>query len=185
MKRMLALLIVLLIFSGCAGENELSQAMALRQKILTEKGYAFDAVITADYGEKLYTFGVACQSDATGTLQFNVISPETIAGITGTLSPKGGQLTFDDKMLAFELLVEEQLSPISMPWVVMHSVGSGFIRSSGNDGEDLYIQIDDSYAGESLQIDLWCDKTVLPKYAEILYRGKRILSMKIENFRFL
>ncbi len=184
MKRLFALLIIVVILSGCSDEKNMGHALTLRKNIQAEDECAFNATVTADYGDKLYTFQMSCQVKRDGTLYFEVVQPDTISGIAGNVSEQGGKLNFDDRMLAFELLADGQLSPVSAPWVVMHAIRSGYIRSCGIDGDDVHIQIDDTYRTNSLLVDIWCDESY-PKYAEILYGGKRILSMKIENFRFM
>lgn len=185
MKRFAMLALMLFVLTGCRGEDSLNRAIALRQSILTGQGCAFDAVVTADYGDKLYTFGMRCKSDSTGSLCFEVTEPESISGITGTISSQGGKLTFDDQMLAFELLADGQLTPVSAPWVVIRSMRSGYIQSCGENGDGLYIQIDDSYSKDALHVDLWTDANSIPFRAEILYDGKRILSLDVENFTIL
>lgn len=184
MKRLFALLCVMIILVGCAKDDGVNQALSLRQQIQCGNGCSFHAEITADYGDALYTFLMECQYSKDGVLNFRVLEPENISGITGLVSNKSGKLSFDDKMLAFELLVEGLLSPVSAPWVVMNGVSSGYISMCDYDLDDLHIRLDDTYGDQPLLIDIWCSGSD-PKYAEILYGGKRILSMRFENFRFL
>ena len=95
MKCTCALLLCLLLLAGCsAAPKEMDRAMALRRKLLAAQSCSFDAEITADYGDKLHTFAMACQADFQGNLTFTVTEPETIAGITGIVDGQGGKLTF-------------------------------------------------------------------------------------------
>ncbi len=186
MKRVLAVVVVLFILTGCSSTNrELDRGMRLRDRLLSGGGCAFDAVITADYGEKYYIFTLKCQSDTAGNVTFAVTEPETISGITGTITEDGGKLTFDENALAFELLADGQITPVSAPWFMLRTLRSGYINACGKEKDGLYIRIDDSFSGGTLQVDLWADETDIPVRAEILYQGKRIVSIDVENFTFL
>lgn len=185
MKRIIPILLILVLLAGCAGaQDTMDRAMALRAAILA-KGAEFDAAVTADYGDKTYSFGMHCQLDAQGTLTFSVTAPETIAGITGTVSSSGGKLTFDGNALAFDLLADGQVSPVSGPWLLMKTLRSGFLTSCGMEDGCIRIAIDDSYEDDALHLDIWLDEKDHPKRGEILWQGRRILSVEIENFAFL
>ena len=186
MKRILAVLLVLLTLTGCSGQSsELDRAMELRQRVLSGNGCTFDAVITADYGEKIYTFGMKCAADAAGNITFEVTQPETISGITGTISDDVGKLTFDEYALAFEMLADGQITPVSAAWLMIRSLRSGYVSACGKEGDGLYIQIDDSYLAGSLQMDIWTNETDLPVRVELIYQSKRIVSIDVENFTFV
>ena len=157
--------------------------MELRGKILAAESCCFDTEITADYGDKIYIFSMDCQADAQGNLAFTVTAPETISGITGILSDSGGKLTFDDTALAFELMADDQLSPVSAPWIFMKTLRSGYITSAGMDEDSLLVGIEDSYDEDALHLDIWLDDSNLPLRAEILYDGRRILSLTVTNFQ--
>ena len=185
MKRILALWCLLVMLTGCTGTNdEMDRAMALRSKMLTQ-GVRFDADITADYGEKFYAFSVQCEADAQGNLSFTIAAPETIAGITGTVSAAGGKLTFDGKALSFPLLADDQITPVSGPWVLIKTLRSGYLTSCGTEGGMIRVAIDDSYADDALHLDIWLDEKDLPVRGEILWQGRRILTLVVKNFCFV
>ena len=186
MKRIAVVLCVLLLLTGCAGTQEqLDRAMALRSKLLAASGCSFDAVVTADYGDLSYTFSMNCQGDDQGNLQFSVTEPETIAGISGTVSATGGKLTFDEKALTFGLRADGLVSPVSAPWVLLKTLRSGYLTSCGQEGEYLRLSIDDSYAEDALHLDIWLGEGDLPIQSDIYWQGRRLLSVKVENFTFL
>lgn len=183
MKKVGALLIALCLLSGCAGASrEIERGMALRSQILKASICSFDAGITADYGDKLYSFSMACQADAQGNLNFTVTAPESIAGITGSVSAEGGKLTFDDTALQFNLMADGQLTPVSAPWIFLKTLRSGYLTAAGEEDGVLRLSIDDSYADDALHLDIWLDDGDLPARAEILYDGRRILSVAVTNF---
>ena len=126
-----------------------------------------------------------CKGDAEGTVNFTVSEPDTISGITGKLSGDGGRLIFDDTALHFPLLAEEQLSPVSAPWVLIHTLRSGNMVSAGEEEERTWLSIDDSYESDALRLDIRLNETGMPEFAEILYDGRRILSVAVANFEIL
>lgn len=186
MKRTALILALIIFLTGCGVNNaELDRAMELRAKLLAAAGCSFDAEITADFGDKTYTFSVACQADEKGNVTFTVKEPETIAGITGTISGEGGKLTFDETALAFELLADGQVTPVSAGWLLVKTLRGGYVKSCGMDAEQIRLSIDDNYKDDALHLDIWLGEGDLPVRAEILYRDRRILLLKVANFRLL
>lgn len=182
MKRMLLLLWVCILLCGCqASDKSMDNALQLRAA-LSGAECSFDANITADYEDYLYTFTLQCQYDPQGVLTFTVKSPETIAGISGRISPEGGKLEFDDTALAFHLLADEQLSPVSGPYIMLKALTGGYITSAGADGEYTRVTVNDSYAEDALVLDVWLDEKNIPVQAEILWKNRRILTIRVENF---
>jgi len=186
MKRVIAVILLLIVFSGC-GEKDgaLDRPMTLRKKLLDGNGCRFDATITADYGDAVYTFSMECQADAQGNLTFTVKAPETISGITGVISDSRGKLTFDGQALAFAMLADGHVTPVSAPWLLIKTLRSGYLNACGNDGEYTKISIDDSYEADALHLDVWIDGNLLPVRGEILWQGRRVVSLEVGNFVYL
>lgn len=185
MKRLWIFPLVMVLFTGCIGDNEeLDRAMALRAELLCH-GCSFQAEITADYGDELYTFGVYCEGDSKGNLGFEVTSPETISGIRGVTANGTGKLTFDDAALEFPLMADDQVTPVSAPYLLLKSLQGGYVRSVGEEDGLLRVTVDDSYEEDALQLDIWLDADDLPVRAEILYDGRRILTMTVSDFQIL
>lgn len=186
MKKLVALVLLALLLCGCAGKvGEMDRVLALRAKVLQGNSCSFEAVITADYGDEIQQFTLNCQFDERGSVSFEVRAPENIAGITGKIDAEGGKLTFDDQLLVFELLADGQLSPVSSPWVFMKALRGGYITACGRDGDYLLASINDSYDDDALQLDIWLDGENVPVRAEILWRGRRFLSMEVKNFQIV
>ena len=159
--------------------------MAFRAKLLAGMGCSFDAMITADYQDLLYTFKVSCRCDEQGQLSFTVVEPESISGITGNVDAEGGELTFDDQALAFELLADGQLSPVSSPWLLVKTMRGGYVSSCTMEEDRLRVAIDDSYEEDALRLDVWFGAGDRPEYAEILWDDRKILSLEVSNFEIL
>jgi hypothetical protein len=170
---------------GCGrNDDALDRALSMRQR-LQSAACSFDCTVTADYGEKIHVFSMRCTAELTGDMTFEVLSPETITGITGIVSQSKGKLTFDDKALAFDLLADGQLSPVSAPWVLIHTLRGGYLSSCAEIEGGMILSIDDSYDKDPLRLDIRMDEDGKPETADILWQGRRILSMEVENFEFV
>ena len=185
MKRFIATFLVLILLSGCSKENQIGTGLDLRNKILNSEGCSFDAVVTADYGDDIYTFSMRCGSDRTGAIKFEVTDPETISGITGEFSSAGGKLTFEDTVISFRPLTNDQLTPVSAPWILLNALRSGYLSSAGKDGEFIRLSIDDSYEENALHLDVWLNENNEPFRGDVLWKGQRILTIDVRNFQIV
>ena len=173
----------MVLLTGCMGNHHaLDSMMELRADLLSGN-CSFHTEVTADYGEKLHTFGMFCEGDSQGNLGFSVTSPDSIAEIEGTTTAKEGKLTFDDTVLSFPLLADDQVSPVSAPYLLLKTLRGGYVRSAGEEDGLVRVTVDDSYEEDALQLDIWLDGENLPLRAEVVYDGRRILSMNITDFR--
>ena len=186
MKKFAALMIALVIMTGCTGKrNEMDRAMNLRAALLGSGGCSFTAQICADYGDAYHEFTLYCEGMNNGDLGFRVEQPETISGITGRFKGKEGKLTFDDVALTFPLLADGQVTPVSGPWIFLKTLLGGYLTACNQEAELLHLTINDSYEEDALQLEIWLDGEDRPVQAEILYKGRRILTLTIENFQIL
>ncbi len=176
---------IMILFTGCAvSDAPIEKALALRSKIENSNGCAFHTTITADYGEKIYNFSMDCQTDKEGNLTFSVTKPETIAGITGKITTAGGAITFDDQVLAFQTIADGLVTPVSAPWVLIKTIKGGYIKGCAETENGLEISADDSYADNSLHLEINV-KENLPISGEIFWNGRRVLTLSVEDFRYL
>lgn len=185
MKRIACLLPLCILLSGCgASDKPMEEALALRGKVLAS-GCNFQCEITADYIDTLEVFTLDCVANLDGTLDFTVVAPESIAGITGSTDEEEGALTFDDVILGFPLMADDRISPVSAPWLLIHTLKSGCITACVREGDGLHMTIDDSYADDALTLDIWTDSSLAPISAEISWQGRRVVSMQVEGFAYL
>lgn len=181
MKRMFCLALAFFL-TGCApGSEEMEEALALRSAILGANSVRFSAEITADYIDHAEQFTLECATDSAGALSFRVEEPEEIQDITGTVTGEQGTLTFDDTILAFPLMADDNLSPVSGPWVMMKALRSGYIQSCAKDGKMLHITASDSYSGDALTVEIWVEENQVVS-AEIAWQGRRQMTLRIEDF---
>lgn len=187
MRKLVVLLLSFLLglLPGCSrGKDATAQAMDLRARLLSSNGYTFETEVTADFGDKVYSFAMNCRGDNAGNVTFIVTLPETIAGISGVIDSNGGKLTFDDVALTFELLADGRLSPVSAPWVLVHTLHYGYITSCAQTDAGALLSINDSYEDDALNLSVYLGQDGLPVGAEIFCDGSRILSLSVNNFTF-
>lgn len=183
MKRIGLVLAVLVILSGCTGKREeMDRMMQLRATLLGCEECSFQVQITADYGDCTNTFGVSCLGKSDGSMTFCVTQPESISGITGSFTGGKGELTFDDAALAFPLLADGQITPVASPWVFFKTLLGGYLTACTQEGEYLHLTIDDSFEENALQLEIWLTQEDQPVQGEIMFDGRRIVTMEIENF---
>lgn len=186
LRRLIPLCLAAVLLSGCGGKEseKVGEAVAFRTKLLGAPGWAFTGEITADYGDRTYTFTVDCRGDKSGGLDFSVTAPETIAGISGRIGAQGGKLTFDGTALDFGLLADGQVSPVTCPYFMTEAWRSAYLSSAGQTEDGLRITFDTSVEEEPMTVDLWLREGT-PVFCELGYKGRRILSMEIRDFQFL
>lgn len=186
MKKACVLAVLVVILAGCShSSQELERGLELRSRLQKAASTSFEAEITADYGEKIYTFSMSCEGKNNGDLLFTVTKPETIAGITGRFDHEGGALTFDEHALHLGLLADGQTTPVAASWIVYKSILGGYLTCAGLEDGSVRLTIDDSYADDALTVDVWLDENDLPASAQILYKGRSFLSLSIKNFQIL
>lgn len=159
--------------------------MELRTNLLEAEQCTFDAEITADYGDKLCVFSMHCQGTAKGNIAFTVTEPDSISGITGEIAAAGGKLTFDGMALQFDAMADDQITPVSAPWIFYNTLRGGYLTSAGMEEDWLRLTIHDSYEDDALQLDIWLDQKNTPVRAEFLHENRRIITMNITNFDIL
>jgi hypothetical protein len=68
--------------------------------------------------------------------------------------------------------------------LLVKTLKSGYLRSCTETATGFEISADDSYAEVSLQLNIVI-KENRPSVAEIFWDGRRILTVSVENFRYL
>lgn len=186
MKKVVVLALCALLLTGCSGAaEEIQRGMQLRSALLGCSHCSFDVEVTADYGDALHRFSLECGSDSQGDLRFTVTQPESIAGIQGTIAHGTGKLTFPDTAVQFDLMADDQLSPVSGPWILLNGLRSGHLQAAGMEGELLRLSLADGFEEDALYLDVWLNGQNQPIRGEVLYDGRRILSMEVSGFQIV
>ena len=182
MKRLFSAMTLLLFLVGCGlSSGSSDNIITLRDKISRGAACSFTASVSLDYGDYLYNFVAFCETDATNNMRVTVLEPTPIAGISGEIDGRSGKIVFDEQVLAFELLADEQIVPICVPWLLIKALRGGYINSSGATSA----QIDDTFNGCEFRTEVYFNEMGTPSEVEIVWQGKRIASIIIKDFAFL
>ena len=182
MKRFIALFLAL-VFTGCAAQDEAADRfLTLRQTMQSANQCTFRTAVTSDYGDYLHSFVLDCAYDGE-LLTFTVVAPDSIAGITGQFRGEKGALTFDGKILALESLADGQIPPVSAPWILLRSLIGGYLEATSEISEGIILHLRETYADDSVKVQVQLNDNGHPWKAEIIWQGRRILTMDVENFQ--
>lgn len=161
----------------------LSPAIAFRADLVQAGGCSFSAEVTADFGEYVQVFGLDCTTDDTDSLFLTVTSPQSLCGITATVTEFGGQITYDGMAMDFGLLANGNLIPAAAPAVVSACWSSAYISAAGNEGDRYRVTYEKNFDEKKLIVETWYEKNI-PIYAEICYNNMSIIRMTIRDFSF-
>ena len=87
-------------------------------------------------------------------------------------------------MLAFQTIADGQVTPVTAPWLLIKTLKSGYLRDCTDTENGYKISIDDSYEAEALRLQIYIEKD-LPVSGEIFWKGRRVLTLTVENFKYL
>ena len=77
------------------------------------------------------------------------------------------------------------MTPVSGPWILIRTLQGGYLTSCTGEDNLLHLSVNDSYEADALKLDIWLDGDDRPVRGEILYGGRRILSLEVSNFEYL
>ena len=183
MRKALAAILLLCIFcTACsAGESGLSPAIEFRAALVQAGGCTFQAEVTADFGDSVVSFSLDCDADADGTTRLTVTAPETLSGITATVSDAGGKITYDGMSMDFGLLASGNVIPAAAPAITVTCWSSEYITAAGEDETGYRVTYEKDFDEKMLKVDTWFENGI-PICAEVCYNNQRILNLTISDF---
>lgn len=129
-KRLCALMMILILpLAACGGErgNEAEETLsAVRGQYLEMTGCSGHADLTADYGRRVYTYGVDFTWQREGETFLTITAPEMVAGTTAHIAAGETALEYDGVMLETGPLNEEGLSPVDVLPALLAYAREGF-----------------------------------------------------------
>ena len=187
MKRVTLLIAILsFLLCGCnRDQKEMDSVLKLRRNLLSMNSCDFEVRIWADYGDVTNSFCTECSADREGNVKFCVTEPDSIRGIEGVVHASGGKFTFSDVVLAFPLLADGEVSPVSAPFLLIRSLMSGYISATVQEKEYIHVTVDDSYEDNALTCEVWINTDGIPVRTEIVWQGRRVLSIDVTSFRIM
>lgn len=185
LAKLLALFLAPILLTACAAskpDDHMQQALDLRTDLMEAGGCAFTAQVTADYGQRVYTFTLDCQYAPEEGASLSVTAPEAIAGIAATVSKDGAKVTFDGADLDFGQLANGYIAPMALPWLLGDCWTSAYIDSAGADGDFTRFTYLHGYNDAQLVLDTWLDADGIPVRSEVAWDGKRCLTVELSDF---
>ena len=184
MRRTIAILLLVCCLWGCGGEEStLTPAIAFRAELVQAGGCNFTASITVDYGQRVQCFRLACDADGEGTTKLTLLEPDTIAGVTATVSDGGGRITYDGMALDFGLLANGSLSPAAAPGVLATCWLKEYISDGGESEIGYQVRYWKKIEEKELYINTFFENGI-PILAEVCYNNHGILKIEISDFAF-
>jgi outer membrane lipoprotein-sorting protein len=186
-------LMMTLLLSGCAGgggnESPENLAADIRTEYLALSGWAAEAAVHVDYGERVYDFTLDVQWQKEGDTVLTVTEPELIAGITARLHHGEGYLEYDGASLSTGTLTGDGMTPLDAVPFLMEQLTSGYMARCAyvSEGEEqrLAVTCRDPEAEEGTGSE--CTLTFDPDThdllgAELSYDGSTVLTVQFHQF---
>lgn len=183
MRRLLLCVpMMILLLAGCgpaqASEEE-ELALLIRGEYLEEAPWTASAAVTADYGQRVYWYGLEAAWDGAQTT-LTLTAPETVSGMTARLKDGESLLEYDGIMLETGPLNGEGLTPVSAIPAMLEAARSGYMTGISLDGEAGTLRMDcgdpEGEPGTGTEISLWFDAD-----SHALVRGE----IRVDGFRVI
>ena len=156
-----------LLLPSCGGEtgNEAEQlALDIRTEYLAMQSCAAHVELTADYGQRVYTYGLDLSYVREEEMTLTITEPEHIAGSMAHIREGETTLEYEGVRVETGPLNEAGLSPMNALPVLLTGIQEGFLAESvleggGEEPETLHITIRDpeAEAGSGTELQIWFD----------------------------
>lgn len=189
-RRKLAILLcgAMLLLAACGAPSAADEALIAREAMLQYEQISGNATLTADYGLRVYDFGVTFSYQKDGDITLTLTAPETVSGISATLEQGTSALHFDDMQIETGALTDSGLSPLGAIPRLFSEAKEGYISACAFEtlGEQQVLRVDyrnaDAQPGTGEEVSIWFDATsYLPLQAELLSDGYRVVAVQFET----
>ncbi len=178
-----ALMMTLLLLSGCGGENAASKDFeAFRQTLESMASITLNAKVSAMAGEQIFTCVLMYEWCREGDEALvTVIEPESVKGVKAKMTEGKWQLGYDTVLLSSPELERQSLAPITAPrrlvsaWLDSPLIAAGYEQH----GEQKLVRATLSGEDEGETVyELWFEReTFLPIKAEIAENGQTVIKV--------
>ncbi len=177
--RRIIIAFLLCIFCTACSKEDLSTAIDFRAG-LVQKGCHFEADIEADFGQTVQNFTLRCTARE-DELQFEVLAPKSLSGITASVTESGGKITYDGMAMDFGLLANGNVIPAAAPAIIFDCWKNAYISSVGQEDSLYTATYEKDHDEKKLVVQTWFEKG-LPICAEICYNQERVIKITIRDF---
>lgn len=159
---------LLLLLAACGGEggggNEAEQlVLEIRGEYLNMAGCTASMDVIADYGERVYQYGVDVTYERDGETVLTLTAPENVAGVSAHLEKGRTALEFDGVRVETGPLTDDGMSPVDAVPALLKAAREGFLAECVLEEADgvrlLHAASRDpeKSPGSGVEIQLWFD----------------------------
>ena len=182
-----------LALSACGGGGGASPAeqlaLDIRGELLETAGGSAQVTLTADYGRRVYEYGVAMTWETEGETALTLIAPENVAGVTARIQEGEAALEYDGARVETGPLDGDGLSPLAGLPLLLEYAQTGWMAECGTeelDGEEA-LRVDcrdpEKASGEGRTCTLWfAPDTHALLRGELVQDGFTVLRCEFETF---
>ena len=192
-KRLCALMMTLaLVLSACGGTggNEAEKLLQqVRGSYLEMSGCIGHGEIVADYGQRVYSFGVDFSWEKEGETLLRLTYPENVVGTTAHIKNGETALEFDGVMIETGPLNETGLTPIDVIPALLHNIREGYVADCALEEREGLRELHticrdpERVPGEGVEVQLWFDPETLGLLrGEISSDGVTVVRCEITEF---
>lgn len=194
-KRLCALMMTLVLplaaCGGSGGGNEAEERLTeVRGKYLEMTACTGHANLTADYGQRVYTYGIDYTWQREGETLLTLTAPEVIAGTTAHITAGETALEYDGVILETGPLSAEGLTPVDALPALLTYAREGFAAEcalEGAEGEEQKLHVvcrdPENEPGTGREADLWFNpETGDLLRGEISEGGVAVIQCEISGF---
>ncbi len=190
--RMMILCLMLASCGASSAESKAEQlALTIRTEYLAMTACSGQVDITADYGQRVYSYSAQVSWEKEGDTLLTLTAPEEAAGLTARIRNGETWLEYDGISLETGPLTPEGLAPIDAIPALLTYVREGFMAECGEEtlGERETVKIccrdPEEPAGSGIEASLWLDwETHALLQGEISSDGYTVLRCVFHDFQF-
>ena len=176
-----ALMMTLLLLPGC-GEREAKLQKSfddLRAAVTVAEHIAFQAELTADYGDIVTDYTLKADYDGSKTT-VEILAPELIAGVKASAQRGETEVSYDGVLLGAGPLDQEGLTAMSALPVMVDAMASAYVELIWREDDAIAARL---YVGEQSVMTLWLDRmTRAPMGMEVASDGRTVITCTITDW---
>lgn len=180
---MLVLTIITALSLSACGAEKLTEsaAMRVRREFSEAESVKANVQITADYGERVYTFALRF-SGTEDDCRMEITAPEEVKGLSAVIDGEGKRLLYDGAAFETGGLLEDGLSPAAAVPLMLKTWKSGYAAERSRERENGELLEALLYETGKCTVKTWFDgETLLPVRAEISENGRVVIKALFGN----